>query len=29
MINGRMCGHGEFLVTWMMDLGRSVLDGRD
>jgi hypothetical protein len=21
--------HGEFLVTWMMDLGKSSLDGRD
>jgi hypothetical protein len=29
MINYRVCRHKEFLVTWMMDLGRSSLDGHD
>jgi hypothetical protein len=29
MISCNMCRHGEFLVTWMMDLGRISLDGCD
>jgi hypothetical protein len=24
-----MCRHKEFLVTWMIDLGRSSLDGHE
>jgi hypothetical protein len=29
MTSGHMCRHEDILVTWMMDLGRNSLDGRD
>jgi hypothetical protein len=28
-ISCSVCRHRDFLVTWMMDLGRSSLDGHD